>query len=122
MDLGQSNALQYNAMEQAKAARYKDSMNTVGSIQFKYDEEAFINEALRHIESTYKKYHYGDDSIQVTEYFMSNAETLEALKYSVIQYIMRYGKKEGNNPKDLYKAIHYIAMLDYYADRMASKK
>ena len=30
---------------------------------------------------------------------------------NAIKYLMRYGKKQGRNEKDLYKAIHYIVLL-----------
>ena len=30
---------------------------------------------------------------------------------NAIKYLMRYGKKQGKNQKDLIKAIHYIVLL-----------
>jgi hypothetical protein len=48
---------------------------------------------------------------------MSNAETLDYLKGNVIKYVYRYGKKHGNNKVDLLKAIHFIIMMDAYADK-----
>ena len=35
---------------------------------------------------------------------------------TAIKYLMRYGKKGGYNKKDLFKAIHYIVLLNYFTE------
>tara|TARA_R110000851_G_scaffold39966_1_gene101068 strand:+ start:9924 stop:10292 length:369 start_codon:yes stop_codon:yes gene_type:complete len=85
-------------------------------IDYKYNEKEFMKEAKNHIDTTYENHYSG--GVQVVEYIMSNAETLDYLKGNIIKYIHRYGKKHGYNDEDLYKAIHYITMMAKYADNM----
>jgi hypothetical protein len=80
---------------------------------YKYSEGEFIENALNHIDATYAA-HYSS-GIQTTEFIMANAETLDFLKGNVFKYIQRYGKKDGRNIKDLYKAVHYICMMAHYS-------
>jgi hypothetical protein len=87
---------------------------------YKYNEKKFMKDAMNHIDSTYNNHYSG--GVQVVEYIMSNAETLDYLKGNAIKYIHRYGKKNGNNNEDLYKAIHYLAMMAKYADEMEHKQ
>ena len=35
----------------------------------------------------------------------------EAFQSNIIKYAKRFGKKEGNNPKDVMKIIHYCIFL-----------
>lgn len=87
---------------------------------YKYDEPSFINNLLTHIDYTYNSHYSG--GIQVVEYIMSNAETLDYLKGNAIKYIHRYGKKNGHNDEDLYKAIHFIIMMAKYAETVDNKQ
>lgn len=82
---------------------------------YKYSEGEFILDALAHIDATYGKHYSG--GIQTTEFIMSNAESLDFLKGNVFKYVQRYGKKSGNNPEDLYKAVHYICMMYHYSQK-----
>lgn len=86
------------------------------TIEYKYEEPCFINELLYHIDKTYSNHYSG--GIQVVEYIMSNAETLDYLKGNAIKYIHRYGKKNGNNNEDLFKAVHFIIMMAHYANKL----
>ena len=40
---------------------------------------------------------------------------------NAIKYLCRYGKKNGKNKKDLYKAVHYIVLLLDSEDRTNEK-
>lgn len=90
------------------------------TIQYKYNEDEFIENLLEHINSTYSTHYAGN--IQPVEFIMANAETLDYLKGNIIKYVHRFGKKDGNNSKDLYKAIHFIIMMDMYAHLLNDKK
>jgi len=35
---------------------------------------------------------------------------------TAIKYLMRYGKKDGYNKKDLMKAVHYIVLLNHFTE------
>ena len=78
----------------------------------KYNEDKILKEVLDYVKGTYSK-HYSTTKegfqvqdllrhLKIDKYFsLSNA----------IKYLCRYGKKEGKNKLDLYKAIHYIVLL-----------
>lgn len=79
----------------------------------KYKEDEFLDKALTYIKGTYDE-HYGSvGGIQLMDLFHSNGEAISFCKNSIIKYIHRYGKKDGLNQKDLFKAIHYITILDH---------
>lgn len=88
----------------------------IGTIDYCYNEKQFMDSAMLHINSTYKSHYSGD--IQTTQYIMSKASSLDFLKGSVFSYIDRFGKKEGANIDDLKKAVHFIAMMAYYANKI----
>lgn len=88
-------------------------------MNYKYSEKEFMEGLSRHIDSTYEDHYSGN--IQPVEFIMSNAETLDYLKGNVIKYVHRYGKKEGHNVKDLYKAIHFIMMMAEYSHKEVKK-
>lgn len=83
--------------------------------EYKYSEDIFILNLHEHVKATYSK-HYGG-IIQPVEFIMSNATTLDYLKGNVIKYIYRFGKKNGSNPEDLYKAVHFMMMMLHYKDK-----
>lgn len=79
---------------------------------FKYNEDKQIQVALEYIKTTYKA-HYVGNSIQVNDLIMSIGHGEGSYIANAIEYLCRYGKKEGKNPKDLHKAIHNILLLLY---------
>jgi hypothetical protein len=81
---------------------------------YKYQESQIISEVVDYIQSTYQE-HYQSYSVQLIDLFDSEGIVVEYLKTSIMRYVMRFGKKEGNNIKDLYKAIHCIVLLIFFA-------
>ena len=79
---------------------------------YKYHEPEILKDLSDYIDSTYAK-HYakGDDGLQINDLIMSIGHGEGAFISNAIEYICRYGKKEGNNVVDLYKAIHNIILL-----------
>ena len=56
--------------------------------------------------------HYQSMTIQPSEFI--NKNNIPFAEGNAIKYLIRYGKKEGYNKKDLMKAIHYIIVLMSY--------
>jgi Protein of unknwon function (DUF3310) len=81
-------------------------------------EEAhgFLNDALGHIFDTFKG-HYGgnDDGIQLIDFIHSSGDGVPFCRSSALKYVARYGKKQGFNKIDLYKAIHFICLLYFFS-------
>jgi len=76
----------------------------------KFNETEVLNWVQNHILSTYDA-HYGKNKIQTTE-FVFDAGHGEGFSIgNIIKYAQRYGKKNGKNPDDLLKIIHYAIIL-----------
>ena len=98
--------------------------------KYLWDEDKHLKSTLDYIQNTYNQHYAGKNSvgetaIQFTEYFISQHDREEnnaALKFNIGKYAMRYGKKDGFNKKDVYKAIHYLVMMLAYNDRVDSAK
>ena len=82
----------------------------------KYNEEQTVMELLDYIKSTYGQ-HYVDNkqNIQIQDVFDSIDIAEDFARGCAIKYLIRFGKKEGKNPKDLLKAMHYMVLLYHYA-------
>ena len=79
-------------------------------VDYVFDEGKYLSEIWDAIDKTYSS-HYAQNKIQSTE-FISDAGHGEGFCIgNIIKYAQRYGKKEGFNPADLMKIIHYAIML-----------
>tara|TARA_B100000941_G_scaffold245459_1_gene189958 strand:+ start:282 stop:605 length:324 start_codon:yes stop_codon:yes gene_type:complete len=78
----------------------------------KYNEEQILKEVIEYISSTYNQ-HYSTDGkgLQAMDIFRNMEIDMNFSQANAIKYLMRYGKKQGRNERDLYKAIHYIVLL-----------
>lgn len=81
---------------------------------YKYSEDKFINELSQYIASTYNSHYIVKENIQTLDLWESMDIAKENCIGNALKYLMRYGKKEGNNKKDLLKAIHYIILLNHF--------
>jgi len=88
---------------------------------YKYSEDVFIQDIKDYIDSTYGQ-HYVNDDIQVVDVWQARGTLDTTAADTAIKYIMRYGKKEGKNRKDLLKAVHYILLMMYADDFKMEKK
>lgn len=86
----------------------------MSKIKYNYNEDKYLADITNYVNSTYGQ-HYVNDGIQVIDVWHARGTLETTAADTAIKYIMRYGKKEGKNRKDLLKAMHYI-MLMMYAD------
>ena len=76
----------------------------------KFNEDKVLVWVENYIRATYDA-HYSKNKIQTTE-FVFDADHGEGFCIgNIIKYAQRYGKKDGKNPKDLLKIIHYAIIL-----------
>ena len=87
---------------------------------YKYNEDLYINDIKEYVDSTYGQ-HYVNDGIQVVDVWQARGTLDTTAADTAIKYIMRYGKKEGKNRKDLLKAVHYIMLMMYADDNTMEK-
>lgn len=88
---------------------------------YKYSENIYIKDIQDYVDSTYGQ-HYVNDGIQVVDVWQARGTLDTTAADTAIKYIMRYGKKDGKNRKDLLKAVHYILLMMYADDNTMEKK
>lgn len=84
---------------------------------WKYDEGKILREVEEYLSSTYKGHYVGgDQKIQTLDLIDSNGDAEAFCRANIIKYASRFGKKDGKNPKDLLKVIHYAFLLYHFAE------
>lgn len=87
-------------------------------ITYNYNEDVSIQKIIDYVNSTYNQHYVGTNKqIQVIDFWESLGSLETTSRDTAIKYLARYGKKEGRNEKDLLKAIHYIILMMYAADK-----
>jgi len=86
-------------------------------LQYKYNEDINLSRIQDYINSTYGQHYVGNGDIQTVDFWESLGTLESTSRDTAIKYLARYGKKEGRNPKDLLKAVHYILLMMYAADK-----
>jgi len=84
--------------------------------KFRYNEDKFIEEVASYIESTYDGHYVGKEELQTTDVWHTLGSVDTTCRDTAIKYLMRYGKKDGYNKKDLMKAVHYIVLLNHFTE------
>ena len=82
-------------------------------VQYKYMEGDILQEVKNYIDSTYGQHYVGNGEIQTVDFWESLGSLDTTARDTAIKYLARFGKKGGNNRKDLLKAIHYIVLMMY---------
>jgi hypothetical protein len=90
-----------------------DANKTDRIVQYKYMEGDILQEVKKYIDSTYGQHYVGNGEIQTVDFWESLGSLDTTARDTAIKYLARFGKKGGNNRKDLLKAIHYIVLMMY---------
>tara|TARA_B100001057_G_scaffold285774_1_gene285989 strand:+ start:510 stop:788 length:279 start_codon:yes stop_codon:yes gene_type:complete len=78
----------------------------------KYNEDQIMTNINNYIRSTYDEHYSVDKSgFQVQDMLRHLDIDKDFCQSNAIKYLCRYGKKNGKNKVDLYKAVHYIVLL-----------
>lgn len=91
------------------------------SINYRRNEKETLLEAIEYIGQTYSQHYVGLTEIQTIDVWESLGTLETTSRDTAIKYLMRYGKKNGKNKKDLLKAIHYITLMLYSYEKENSK-
>jgi len=82
-------------------------------IEYKRNEDKIIRGIQQYIDSTYTAHYSSDSGRDVVDDWEDMGIAKEAFLSNMQKYVKRLGKKEGWNPKDVLKVIHYsIFMLN----------
>lgn len=91
----------------------------MSEVDFAYGEQRALEEALNYIKSTYQQHYVNPDGVQLMDLFFADPdEGMVFCKTNAIKYLSRFGKKQGNNKKDLLKAIHYVVLMMHCVNKM----
>lgn len=87
-------------------------------MKYKYNEDELVQEFQKYVESTYNS-HYTSDrtNIQAVDIWYSLGSLESTCRDNALKYLLRFGKKDGKNKKDLLKAMHYILLMMYTLER-----
>jgi hypothetical protein len=90
------------------------------AIQYKYAEDEILADLKKHLDGTYSEHYMTENqSIECFDAWIALGDSTPTFRNTALKYLWRYGKKNGNNKKDLMKALHYIFMclyVDHYKD------
>ena len=77
----------------------------------KYKEDAVIRIITDHIARTYEQHYVGQDGVQALDVWKALGSFDTSCRDTSLAYLFRYGKKNGKNPDDILKAIHFLILL-----------
>ena len=81
-------------------------------MNYKFKEDQLLQLIRQHIDDTYNE-HYSNGKYQATDMILDAGHGEGFSIGNIIKYAMRYGKKDGKNPNDLLKIIHYAIKALY---------
>ena len=84
-------------------------------VKYRYSEDKFLAEVKEYVANTYQGHYVGGGQYQTVDIWDTLGSASTTCRDTAIKYLMRYGKKGGNNKKDLLKAIHYITLLNHFS-------
>lgn len=85
-------------------------------ISYKYNEDQIISDLKSYIDKTYSEHYKTEkDNLECFDVWISLGNSTPTFRNTALKYLMRYGKKNGNNKDDLLKTLHYVLMC-LYAD------
>ena len=89
---------------------------------WKYSEGKILREVEQYLSSTYKGHYVGEESkVQTLDLIDSIGDAEAFCRSNAIKYLSRFGKKDGKNPKDLLKVIHYALLQLHVHDSEEEK-
>jgi hypothetical protein len=91
-------------------------------IKYKFKEDELIEELKEYIDNTYDEHYATSGKIQSLEVIFDRGFGRGFCHGNIDKYNARYGKKEGDNRKDLQKILHYALLALYEHDRTHLKQ
>ncbi len=82
---------------------------------YKFNEGALVKELQQYINKTYDG-HYSKNKFQSTEFIIDCGHGMGFALGNVLKYTQRYGKKNGEDRKDLLKILHYAIIALHQHD------
>ena len=84
---------------------------------WKYSEGKILREVEAYLSGTYRGHYVGAETkVQTLDLIDSIGDAEAFCRSNAIKYLSRFGKKDGKNPKDLLKVIHYAMLLYHFSE------
>ena len=80
-------------------------------VEYKRNEDKILEAIQQYIDTTYTAHYARGSGRDVVDDWEEMGIAKEAYLSNIVKYTRRLGKKEGWNPKDLMKIIHYSIFL-----------
>ena len=81
-------------------------------INYQRNEDKILEEIKQYIDSTYTAHYAGKEGeVQVTDIWEAQGIAKASYMGNISKYAFRFGRKDGENPKDIMKIIHYSILL-----------
>lgn len=91
-------------------------------MQWKYNEDAILNELREYITQTYQQhYSAGDDKIQTLDLIEACGDGEAFCRSNILKYASRYDKK-GSARMDIIKVLHYAVLLMNFNNKNAQRE
>jgi hypothetical protein len=81
------------------------------AIDYKRNEDKILKAVQQYVDSTYTAHYSSSSGRYVVDDWEDMVIAREAFLSNIVKYTKRLGKKEGWNPKDVMKIIHYSVFL-----------
>ena len=92
-------------------------------MNYKYNEDAIIEELRQYITDTYRQ-HYaagGEEGIQTLDLIAACGDGEPFCRSNILKYASRYDKK-GTSRRDILKVLHYAVLLLHFNDQNANRE
>ena len=83
----------------------------MADINYQRNEGKILEEIKNYIDSTYSAHYESGSGRNVCDDWDDMGIAKEAYMSNIVKYVKRFVKKEGENPKDIMKIIHYSIFL-----------
>ena len=91
-------------------------------MQWKYNEEAILDELKNYITKTYQQhYSAGDDKVQTLDLIEACGDGEAFCRSNILKYASLYDKK-GSARMDIMKVLHYAMLLMHFNDKNATRE
>ena len=81
------------------------------TIKYKRNEDIIIDAFKRYVDGTYAAHYTSDTGRDVIDDWQEMGIAKQNFQGNIAKYYKRFGKKEGDNPKDIIKIMHYCVFL-----------
>lgn len=104
-------AINLASMNIAYIDRLLDVQPKEAVVAYRRNEGNIISEFKNYVDSTYGAHYAGSNGVQVTDIWEAQGIAKASYMSNISKYAFRFGRKDGENKKDVFKIMHYCVLL-----------